>query len=125
MGLLDGDLAGIVGEAVGFIFLDATLIQDVPGTIVDPADPPAPTHVTFTCKAIEQDYATGLRAQGLVGATDIEVLILASTLSVAPQPLNRITIRGRTVTIVPANASGMQAVRSDPARATWLCRCST
>jgi hypothetical protein len=105
------------------LFLDATLTRDVQGVGSDPADPPPPTQVAYPCKAIEQDYSSGLLAAGLVTATDIGILILANSLSVDPAPLDRITIRGRTVTIVPASTSGMKAVQSDPARATWLCRC--
>lgn len=105
------------------LFLDATLTRDVAGTIVDPADPPLPTQTTYNMKAIEENYSAGLRGQGLVGANDIQVLILASTLTVEPQPLDRITIRGKTVTIVPMNTAGMKAVQSDPAKATWSCRC--
>lgn len=118
-----GSLAATIGSAMSSLFLDATLTRDVPGTIVDAADPPLPTQVEYTCKAIEENYSAGLRGQGLVGANDIQVLILASTLDVDPQPLDRITIRGRTVTIVPMNTAGMKAVQSDPARATWSCRC--
>ena len=118
-----GSLARTIGSAMAPLFLDATLTRDVQGTGSDPADPPAPTQVTHSCKAIEEEYSAGLRAQGLVDATDIQVLILATSLAVDPEPLDRITIRGRTVTIVPANISGMKAVQSDPARATWSCRC--
>lgn len=107
------------------IFLDAVLTRDVQGTIVDPADPPAPTQVTYKCKAIEQEYGSMDRAQGLVSETDIQILILASTLAVSPLPLDRLTIRGKTVSIVPAGSGGMPPVQSDPARATWLCRCRT
>lgn len=105
------------------LFLDATLTRDVAGTIVDPADPPLPTQVQYSMKAIEENYSAGLRGQGLVGADDIQVLILASTLAVEPQPLDRITIRGKTVTVVPSSSAGMKAVQSDPAKATWSCRC--
>lgn len=118
-----GSLAKTIGKALAPIFLDATLTRDVPGVIVDPADPPAPTQSTFSCKAIEQEYGSMDRAQGLVSETDIQVLILASTLATDPKPLDRLTIRGKTVTIVPAGSTGMPPVKSDPARATWLCRC--
>lgn len=118
-----GSIANTIGNAMAGLFLDATLTRDVPGVATDPADPPAPTPVVYTCKAIEENYSAGLRGQGLVDARDIQVLILANSISVEPQPLDRITIRSRAVTIVPADAAGMKAVQSDPARATWLCRC--
>jgi len=104
------------------IFLDATLTRDVPGRATDPADPPLPTSVAYPCKAIEDTYGVTLQAAGLVNGTDVKVLILAATLAVEPQPLDRITIRGVTRTIVPLGTSGVPAVTSDPARATWECR---
>lgn len=130
MGLLDGEIAEIVADALGEdIFLDATLIRDVPAEQTSPEyeefDPPVPTPVTYTMKAIESEYSTGLRAAGLVGAQDVEVLILADTLEVTPESGDRITIRGATRTIVPASAAGKKAVTGDTARATWSCRCMT
>jgi hypothetical protein len=129
--LLEGSLAKSIGRAMSFLFLDATITRDVQGVGDNPADPPPPTQVTYTCKAIEEAYSPRLRADGLVGATDVQVLILATTIkddtgalaSIQPQPLDRITIRGNTVTVVPMDASGVKAVQSDPARATWSCRC--
>ncbi len=106
------------------LFLDATLTRDVPGTITDPADPPVPTQATYTCKAIDVRFSVGLMAQGLVAGGDIKVLILANSLATAPLPLDRITIRGTTATVVPANSAGMGAVTRDPAGATWSCRCT-
>jgi hypothetical protein len=123
MGLLDGDIADIVNTSMDFMFLDAVLTRDVPGVIGDPADPAPPTQTTFACKAIEDEYETFARAQGLVSETDISVLILANSLATDPKPLDRITIRGKTVTIIPGGSGGIPAVKSDPARATWSCRC--
>lgn len=128
-----GSLATTIGNALASTFLDATLTRDVAGVASDPADPPAPTQVSYSCKAIEQEYGAGLRGQGLVGATDIEVLILANSFkdssgvaaTVEPAPLDRITIRSNTVSIVGDNAQGMKPVRTDPARATWMCRCKS
>lgn len=120
-----GSLAATAHSALKGIFFDATLTRDAAGTIVDPADPPLPTQVIYTCKAIEQEYGRGVRASGLVDQTDINVLILANSLAVDPLPGDRIIIRGKAVTIVPASARGIKPVTSDPARATWECRCST
>jgi hypothetical protein len=52
----------------------------------------------------------------LVNATDVKVLILASTLSVTPQETDRITIRGVTYSV-------LGVIMGDPAKATWECRC--
>jgi hypothetical protein len=122
--ILESQLKSIIGNAMAFLFLDATLTRDVEGTVTDPADPPTPTQATYTCKAIEEEYSAGLLAGGQVSSNDIQVLILASTLAVDPIPGDRITIRGVTRQIVPTGTTGLSGVRSDPARATWLCRCS-
>lgn len=127
MGLLDGELAALIGDVASEFFLDATLTRDV-AAIGSPDvayDPVMPTQVTYACKAIEEQYGAGLRRDGLVAGNEIEILILASTLATEPRSLDRLTIRGKTVTVVPPDVGGLTAVRSDPARATWLCRCST
>lgn len=123
--ILEGSLAATLGRAMTPLFLDATLTRYVAGVATDPAEPPTPTTVTYACKAIEEEYSSGVRGAGLVNATDVNVLILAYTLAVEPKAGDRITIRSRTVTVVPADSAGTKAVRSDPARATWQCRCST
>lgn len=118
-----GSLAQTIGSSMSFLFLDATIERDVPGVVTDPADPPVPTTVSFACKVIEDQWSRGLLADGLVTAGDVQILILASTLSTEPLPLDRITTRGLTVTVVPASTAGRSAVTTDPARATWSCRC--
>jgi hypothetical protein len=121
--ILQSALAKQIYDASNFIFLDATLTRDVYAVATDPADPPAPTTVSYACRAIENQYASTLIANGLVSETDIEILILAYSISVEPRHNDRITIRGNTVTIVPFGTRGKRAVLSDPARATWTCRC--
>lgn len=137
MGLLDGEIAEIVADAMGEdVFLPATLTRDVPAAQTSPAyeefDPPEPTAVTYTCRAIESEYSAGLRANGLVGARDVEVLIIAKTIKdssgalvdLEPEPGDRLSVNsGASRTIVPASSSGKKAVEGDPARATWACRC--
>ena len=130
---LAGSLAKTIGKAMSKLFLDATLTRDVPGVIVDPSDPSPPTQAIYTCKAIEQEYGAMDRAMGLVTEYDIQALILATsfkdvngvTANITPLPQDRITIRGRMLTIVAGGSGGNPPVKSDPARATWLCRCRT
>ena len=123
--ILADALAQTIANAASFIFLDATLTRDVQGTATDPADPPAPTQVSYSCKAIEDTYSAGQRANGLVTADDVKILILAKTLAVSPLSGDRITIRGITRQVVPMGTSGLPGVQSDPARATWECRTRT
>lgn len=119
-----GQLAATIGVAMSSLFLDATLTRDTSSASSDPAEPGAPTQQTYACKAIEEEYSSGVRGQGLVDEQDVQLLVLASTLATEPRSGDRITIRSSTYTIVPANSAGVKAVRSDPARATWMCRCS-
>ena len=108
---LAGSLAATIGRAMSFLFLDATLARDVAGTITDPADPPVPTEVTYTCKAIVETYDERFRLDGTVKSNERKMLILASTLAVTPAPNDRITIRGQSYTVIDA--------MTDPALATW------
>jgi hypothetical protein len=119
-----GSLAATIGKAMSPIFLDAVLTRDVPVSSPDPADPLPPTTTTFPCKAIEDEFDSGTMGGGLVSDTDVKLLILASTLATDPKNLDRITIRGRTYTVVPEGTSGLKAIMTDPARATWELRCS-
>ncbi len=123
---LSGSLAATIGQAMAFLFIDATLTRDVAGTVVDPADPPAPTEVEYSCKVIRDTYGTNYRAAGLVNDRDVKIIILQTSLAVAPQSGDRIDIDGMggPWTIVPAG-SGQPAVSADPANATWEVRAST
>jgi len=69
------------------------------------------------------DEEAHLLGMGLVTSSDIQVLVLAKSLAVEPKSGDRITIRGKTVVVVPETTSGMRAVQTDPARATWTLRC--
>jgi hypothetical protein len=126
---LAGSLARTIAKAAGPLFLDAVLTREVV-TLTEESesfDPPAPTTTTFACKAIVSQYGDGLRASGVVEAREVEVLILAKTLATMPQPLDRITVSGwpGPLMIVPTESSGKDVVTSDPAKATWSCRCAT
>lgn len=123
-------LASTIGKAFNGIFLDATLTRDVPGS----TEPPyssynrgPPTTVTYNCKALAETYSAYTRGQGLVNASDMKVMILATSLSVAPQPLDNISIpvMGFSGQIVAAGTAGQPAVSTDPAKAVWSVRCAT
>lgn len=120
-----GSLASTVAGALSSTLYDCTLTRMVvpSSPTYDPADPPPAVPVTYTFKGMEEEYSAGTRGQGLVGATDVRVLILAGTLAVEPQPMDLLTVRGNVLRIVPEDARGVRPVSSDPARATWSCRC--
>lgn len=113
---LDGEIARQVGAAFNALFLPATLTRDaVPSSpAYEPFDPPAPVSVEYSCRAIVEAYSDKFRLEGLVQANERKVLILATSLSVRPQPQDRVTIRGITFTVVD--------VKTDPAEAVWECK---
>lgn len=119
-------LAAKVGKAFNGIFLDAVLTREVPGD--GPVYDPGPsTTVTYSAKALVETYSAFTRGQGLVNATDMKVMILATSLSTEPQPLDRIAIavQGFSGQIVAGDTAGTPAVGTDPAKAVWTLRCST
>lgn len=127
---LSGSLAKTINKAFKNLFLDATIIRQVvlpTSPAFDPADPPAPTPVSYPCKAIRDNYGVSLRASGLVNGTDVKVIILQQSLSITPIPLDQITITGMggPFTIVAPGTGGQPAVIADPANATWECRASS
>lgn len=113
---LESALAKTVGKAMRGLFMDAVLTRDVvpDSPAFDPFDPPAPVPVEYQCKAIVEAYADKFRLEGLVAANERKVLILATSLSVRPQPQDRVTIRGITFTITD--------VKTDPAEAVFECK---
>lgn len=114
--LLEGALAKTIGKAMRGIFMDAVLTRDVvpDSPAFDPFDPPAPVTTEYACKAIVEAYADKFRLEGLVAANERKVLILATSLSVRPQPQDRVTIRGVTFTLLE--------VKTDPAEAVFECK---
>lgn len=118
-------LATKINKAFGNIFLDAVLTRSTPGN--GPAyDPGDPTLTTYDCKAIADSYSSYAMANSLVNSNDMQVSILAGSLSVDPLPLDKIEItsQGFVGFIVAGTTSGVKAVQTDPAKAVWQCRCS-
>lgn len=113
---LEGSLARTIGGAMRGLFLPATLTRDVvpSSPAYDPLDPPAAVPVEYSCKAIVESYSDKFRLEGLVAANERKVLILATSLSVRPQMLDRVTIRGITFTL-------SDKIKTDPAEAVWEC----
>lgn len=111
MSILD-DIPALVADVAGdLVFYDAVLTREIPGTGGDPFDPPAPTTVTYGCKAIVEGYSDYFKKNGLVDAKDRKVLVLADSLEVTPEPGDRITVQNITFTVV--------TVATDPATALW------
>lgn len=130
--ILESSLAQTIKDAAEFVFMDATLVRSAVSAPTDPYDPSTgtTTHTTYTCKAIHEEYSVGYRGQNLVEQGERRVLILAKSFKLAgvavdvtPQGGDKITIRDETFTVVPTGTTGITAVRTDPAKALWDCRC--
>lgn len=118
---LSGSLAKTIYKSFKSIFLDATLTRDGANS-GDAYDPDTAAATVYTCKAIAQP-SKGTSGADMAGASDATILILANSLSVSPEPLDRISIPSQAISGVIANDK--KAVTSDPARATWQCRVVT
>lgn len=118
---LSGAIRKTVGKAFKKIFLDATITRETTsgGT---PWDPQTTTTTTYSGKGIFEEYGVGYRRDGLVETGDMRALLLADSFSTDPMPGDKITIDGKTLTIVPDGTGGEPAVKTDPAKATWMCR---
>jgi hypothetical protein len=93
---LSGSLAKTIYKSFKSIFLDATLTRDGANSgAID--DPTVATATVYTCKAICQEFSKGVQGTDLVGATDVNVLILANSLSVTPEPFDRIAIPSQAI----------------------------
>lgn len=127
---LEGPIAKSIYKGFKKLFLRAVLERD---TVTDagPLDQGVTSTATYECKAVDIDYSDFDRGQGLVNANDMQVIILANSLAVTPEPLDRITIfrngvAGRELTIVSSQGvspqGGAASIRKDPANATWTVR---
>ncbi len=122
MGLLDGDIAAIINDALTGIFLNATLTRDIPEftsspDASDPFDPQPGLVVSteYTCKAIEEIYFEDTDTAGFATRRMRRLIILTNSLSITPTANDRVTISGREGTFTILD------VAADPARATWTC----
>lgn len=113
---LDGSLAKIIGRAMNGLFLDATLTRDVAqdSPAPEPGNPPVIVTVDYTCKAIVEEFSDFYKLQSLVQANERKILVLANSITTAPMQNDRVTIRGKTYTVV--------SVSTDPALATYELR---
>lgn len=129
MGLLDGELAQIVGSAlVGAGMSKPTTLTRVTPTARDPAHPTtktAPTTVDFPCQGFVARLEPYLIRGTLIANVTRVVKIYGSTLAsgVVPAPGDRVTIEGLTSVIVPDDG-GKRAVQRDPAGAVYTLQCA-
>jgi len=124
MGLLDGDLATLVADALvgADLTKPATLIKVTAGTRTPGALSAGtnPTTQSFTAQGIEQNLL-GLQMSGtLIAGVTAAIRLFGATIAggQVPVPGDRIAIGGKTYTIVD------KGVSRDSAAASYLCQCS-
>lgn len=128
MGLLDGDIASIVSDALvgAGMSMDATLIKITPGprTIGAISGGTNPMTASYQVQAIPASTEPFRIAGTLISGVDRVIKIYGATLptGVAPKPGDRIAIDGSTSTIV-GDSGGQRAVVVDAAKAVYTCQC--
>lgn len=128
MGLLDGELATIIGSAVvdAELTMPAVLIKVSPGTRTPGAVSGGtnPTVLSYPVQGIPASTAPLFRAGTLIQDTNRVIRIIGVTLppGVVPVPGDQITMEGKTSTIVNSDG-GKNAVQRDAASCTYLCQC--
>jgi hypothetical protein len=114
--LFGANISKQIANALGSKLLAATLVKRTPGTR-DPTNPGGgtqPTEVSYSCRGFVDDYKTGHIDGDLVKVGDRKVTLLGDTISrgsVVPSANDKVTIEGRTYSVV--------AVTRDPDAATY------
>lgn len=113
MGLLDGDIATIIGNAFSSTFYACTVTRKSysGGDAWDKASQ-TETSTDYTCKGMVDTFTNKERENSKILESDRKILILATSLSITPDPKDTITIRSVTYAIV--------AIDTDPALAVWV-----
>lgn len=118
MGLLDGGIKQIVGNALTGIFLDFTLIQK---TITEPTNPwesATSTETSTACKAINAKFKYSEIDGERIKQEDRKIIILAEGLSVVPTMGDLLKQSGET-----RRYEIVSPVMKDAAGATYTCHC--
>lgn len=108
-------LASTIHGALKGIFYDAVLTRQVvlpTSPAYDPADPPAPTPVDYSCKAMRDSYSSYDKMNSSIATGDTKILILAKSITTVPTGDDVITIGGKKFSVV--------SVDIDPADAVWV-----
>lgn len=113
MSILDDIRAeiGAVFSDTALFFSDATLTR-VAASGGWSGD--AGTSSEYPCKAMIDTYSDHLRAVSDIPDTDVKLMIVGTSISVAP-------LKGDSVAIGGASY-GLISVDTDPARAMWICQ---
>ena len=113
MGLLDGQLKKIIGDATSFVFLDYILVRKELSEAANPWEEPTEAEVEYSCKAIITQFKYHEIDGEKIKAEDHKVLFLADSIAVEPRIddlVQRVGEAKRYQLVSP--------VRKDPAGAT-------
>lgn len=113
--ILDDEIAATIADALtnADVTLDIVLSRTVPGE-PDPETPwipGEPVTTNYSCKGWADHYEAAELVNTTILATDVKVMIVATTLAIEPAPSDHVTVRGDGYTVI--------SVSTDPARAIW------
>lgn len=111
--MLEGEIAERVGDALqdAGLVLGVTLTRSEPSGTGDSWNPEPPSETTFMCVGFLESFSAADRANTTILATDVRVVVAASSLETEPVVGDMVTIRDVTYTVV--------GVGTDPALALW------
>lgn len=111
--ILDGSLADDIAAALdsaGIPFA-VTITRDVPQDSPDPADPLPPVTTSYDGNGFVDDWDASYLASSLVERGDVKIIIIATSIAIVPDTGDRVTVRGKTYSVLNVSA--------DPALATY------
>ncbi len=116
MGLLDGGIKAIVGNAVTSIMLDFVLIKRTIVPAADPWNEPTETETEYTFKGFISSYKTHEIDDERILWSDRKLLIVGSSISVEPEIDDFVQLVGET-----RQYKIIAPIKKDPAQATITC----
>ena len=114
MGLLDGGIKTIIGNALPFLFLDFVLVRSTTTAPTNPWENPTVTETEYPCKAIITKFKYHEIDGEKIKAEDHKILFLADSVSIEPAIDDRVYRVGETNRYLIVSP-----VRKDPAGATF------
>ena len=114
MGLLDGGIKTIIGNALPFLFLDFTLIRSTTTAPTNPWENPTVTETEYHCKAIITKFKYHEIDGEKIKAEDHKILFLADSMTIEPSIDDRVYRVGETNRYLIVSP-----VRKDAAGATF------
>lgn len=98
-----------ISEALAGDFRDATI--GVPTLVSDGEGGFTSTYAETAVKALRIDYTLDYRTRNQIPETDVSIIVLRFGVAMTPGTDHRVTIGGRTFSVI--------AVETDPTDATW------